>query len=155
MSYAFPTYQPVKYVPVSYASTHGAFLGYLFWIIGFTGAHRFYFGRPLTGALWFFTFGLFGIGWLIDAFLIPSMARDAGRRYAPGQVEYQLAWVLLYFGGFFGLHRFYQGKILTGLLYLMTLGLFGIGWLYDCCTMNEQISDVNRNRIRQYQPVWR
>jgi TM2 domain-containing membrane protein YozV len=39
---------------------------------GFTGAHRFYYGKPVTGTIWFFTFGLLGIGWLIDVFLIPA-----------------------------------------------------------------------------------
>lgn len=33
--------------------------------------------------------------------------------------------------GGFGLHRFYVGKVFTGLLYLVTFGLMGIGILYD------------------------
>jgi len=36
------------------------------WILGFTGAHRFFFGKPLTGILWCFTGGLFGIGYVYD-----------------------------------------------------------------------------------------
>ena len=38
-------------------NTHSKLMGYLLWIFGFTGAHRFYFGKPITGTLWFFTFG--------------------------------------------------------------------------------------------------
>ncbi|MEC8719654.1 MAG: NINE protein, partial [Verrucomicrobiota bacterium] len=34
-------------------NTHSKLIGYLLWIVGFTGAHRFYFGKPLTGTLWF------------------------------------------------------------------------------------------------------
>lgn len=34
------------------------------------------------------------------------------------------------FGGF-GIHRFYVGKVGTGILYMFTLGLFGIGWIHD------------------------
>ncbi len=40
--------------------------------------------------------------------------------------------VLLYFfGGAFGLHRFYTNRIITGVLYMGTMGLFGIGLIYD------------------------
>jgi TM2 domain len=33
---------------------------------------RFYVGRPASGIVWLLTGGLFGIGWLIDFFLIPD-----------------------------------------------------------------------------------
>ena len=48
--------------------THSKVIGYVLWIFGFLGAHRFYYGKPVTGTIWLFTFGLFGIGWLIDLF---------------------------------------------------------------------------------------
>ena len=59
--------------------THSKTIGYLLWIFGFTGAHRFYFGKPVSGAIWFFTLGLLGIGWLIDLFLIPVDGSAGGR----------------------------------------------------------------------------
>ena len=145
----FPvTYPPhkqhlVKYVPVGFADTHSKAVGYLLWVIGFTGAHRFYYGKPLTGILWFFTFGLFGIGWLVDAFLIPSMDREADYQFRPGTIDYNLAWVLLVFVGLFGIHRFYMGKPITGVLYLLTGGLAGIGIVYDVLTLNGQVNDLN------------
>ena len=47
------------------------------------------------------------------------------------------------FLGALGIHRFYIGKIGTGLLWLFTGGLCGIGWLYDFCTLNDQIDERN------------
>lgn len=124
--------------------THSPIIGYLLWIFGFTGAHRFYYGKPVTGAIWFFTAGLLGVGWFIDLFLIPGMDRRAAQRYTAGNYDYTVAWILLTFLGIFGLHRFYLGKIFTGLIWLFTLGFFGIGWLYDFCTLNEQVDERNR-----------
>jgi TM2 domain-containing membrane protein YozV len=126
--------------------THSKTIGYILWLFGFLGAHRFYYGRPVTGVIWFFTLGLLGIGWLIDLFLIPSMERAADRRFAAGRVDYSVAWLLLTFLGLLGIHRFYMGKIGTGLLYLLSGGLFGFGYLYDYCTLNSQISQINSRR---------
>ena len=124
--------------------THSKTIGYILWIVGFMGAHRFYYGRKLTGILWFFTVGLFLIGWIVDLFLIPSLDRAADRRYAAGNLDYSIAWILLVFLGIFGVLRFYQGKILSGLLYLISGGLLGVGYVYDLLTLNEQIDEQNR-----------
>ena len=124
--------------------THSVLLGYLLWIFGFIGAHRFYYGKQVTGVIWFFTLGLFFIGWIIDLFLIPSMEREAERRFVAGPVDYNLTWVLLTFLGIFGIHRFYMGKIGTGVLWLLTGGLLGVGWIYDFCTLNSQVDERNR-----------
>jgi TM2 domain-containing membrane protein YozV len=124
--------------------THSKTVGYLLWIFGFTGAHRFYYGRQITGVIWFFTLGLLGIGWLIDLFLIPGMDRAADRKYATGRYDYSVAWVLLTFFGWAGLPRFYLGKVGTGLVWLLTGGIFGIGWVYDFLTMNRQVDEKNR-----------
>ena len=124
-------------------NTHSKTIGYILWIFGFMGAHRFYYGRPVTGTIWFFTLGLFFIGWIVDLFLIPSMDRSADIRYVEGPVDYNLAWILLTFLGVFGIHRFYLGKIVTGIIYLFTGGLFLIGVIYDLWTLNEQIAEIN------------
>jgi len=123
--------------------THSKLIGYVLWVVGFTGSHRFYYGKPVSGTIWFFTAGLLLVGWIIDLFLIPSMARRADRRYVAGPIDYSLAWILLTFLGVFGVHRFYLGKWGTGILYLVTLGIFGIGLIYDFWTLNSQISELN------------
>jgi TM2 domain-containing membrane protein YozV len=125
-------------------NTHSKLYGYLLWIFGFTGSHRFYYGKPISGTIWFFTLGLLLIGWIIDLFLIPSMDRAADFKYEPGPKHYTVSWILLTFLGVFGIHRFYLGKWITGILYLCTGGLFLIGYLYDLWTLNSQISEVNR-----------
>ena len=123
--------------------THLLLMGYLLWLFGFTGAHRFYYGKPITGTIWFFTLGLLGIGWVIDLFLMPGMERAAERRYVAGPCDYNIAWILLTFLGFLGIHRFYMGKVITGVIYLLTGGLFLVGYLYDMWTLNEQVSELN------------
>ena len=42
-----------------------------------------------------------------------------------------VAFFLCLFLGFIGIHRFYVGKVGTGILYLFTGGIFGIGWIVD------------------------
>ncbi|MFC4253353.1 MAG: NINE protein [Sinimarinibacterium flocculans] len=128
---------------MSQHNTHHMPVGYALWIFGFMGAHRFYYGRQITGTIWFFTLGLLFIGWIVDLFLIPGMDRDADRRYRGGPINYSVAWILLTFLGIFGIHRFYQGKWITGILYLLTVGVFGLGILYDYWTLNEQIDERN------------
>ena len=42
-----------------------------------------------------------------------------------------IAFLLCFFLGYLGFHKFYEGKVGTGILYIFTVGLFGIGWLID------------------------
>jgi len=124
-------------------NSHSLLIGYLLWIFGFMGAHRFYYGRPVTGTIYFFTLGLFFIGWIIDLLLIPGMQNSANENFVLGPYDYNLSWILLTFLGVFGVHRFYQQKWLSGLLYLLTGGVFLLGVIYDYWTLNDQLSQLN------------
>ena len=128
-------------------NTHSMAVGYILWIFGFIGSHRFYFGRPISGTIYFFTLGLFLIGWLVDLFLIPDMERAADAKYTSGDKDYTVSWILLTFLGILGIHRFYLGKWITGLIWLLTGGLFLVGLLYDLWTLNTQIDEVNRGVV--------
>jgi TM2 domain-containing membrane protein YozV len=49
---------------------------YLLWFFfGFLGVHKFYLNKTAWGLVYFFTGGLFMIGWLVDLFTIPSQVR--------------------------------------------------------------------------------
>ncbi|OII10541.1 hypothetical protein BIU97_10460 [Curtobacterium sp. MCBA15_009] len=53
------------------------------------------------------------------------------------------AYKWIYFFGIIGAHRYYMGKIGTGILYTFTAGLFGIGTLVDVFTLDKQIAEIN------------
>ena len=46
-----------------------------------------------------------------------------------------VAFLLCLFLGYIGVHKFYEGKVGMGILYIFTVGLFGIGWLIDCIVL--------------------
>lgn len=141
--------------------THSKLVGYLLWFFGFTGAHRFYFGKNKTGILWFFTGGFFLIGWLVDVFLIPAMDRQADRRFTQGPADYTLAWLFLALLGVVGFHRIYLGKVFSGILqalvFWILLGgitltglvilapLAYVVFLIDFLTLNQQVDRRNRD----------
>src|SRR5262249_54038067 len=57
-----------------------AFFLWLACALGFCGMHRFYLGRPVTGVIWLFTFGLLGFGQLIDLFRLPGLVAEENAR---------------------------------------------------------------------------
>jgi hypothetical protein len=68
-------------------------LAYLLWFVGGPlGLHKFYLGRPGIGLLYFFTFGLFMIGWVVDLFTLPYQVRVANllQQYPPDGLETEL-----------------------------------------------------------------
>lgn len=53
------------------------------------------------------------------------------------------AYLLWFFLGGLGVHKFYLGKFGMGILYLFTFGIFGIGWLIDLFTLGSQVDNYN------------
>lgn len=143
-------------------NTHSKLIGYVLWVFGFMGVHRFYYGKPVSATIWLCTFGVFGIGWLIDLFLIPGMDDEADKRFTEGVYDYSLAWLLLTFLGMFGAHRLYMGKWFSGLAFLIVtlscttggamffpfiflgLPIVFLGVVYDFWTLNSQLNEMNR-----------
>ena len=46
-----------------------------------------------------------------------------------------VSFLLCLFLGYLGAHKFYEGKAGMGLVYIFTVGLFGIGWIIDCISI--------------------
>lgn len=57
------------------------------------------------------------------------------------------------FGGCFGLHKFMERKIGLGILYLLTFGLFGIGWTIDCIIYFVKIFQTKPKTVKEPLPV--
>ena len=135
--------------------THSILVGYLLWILGFTGSHRFYYGKPISGTIWLCTGGLFLMGWLIDLFLIPIMDSQAERRFATGRYNYTVSWMLLTFLGTLGLHRLYLGKIsgliilgssLMAILFPPLILISMIFLIIDFWNLNSTVDELNRRQ---------
>src|SRR3712207_6058536 len=62
-------------------NTGVAYLLWCTWFLGFAGVHRLYNGKYVSGVIWLFTFGLFGIGQVIDLALIPGMVEEKNLKY--------------------------------------------------------------------------
>jgi len=53
------------------------------------------------------------------------------------------AYLLWFFFGLIGIHKFYLGKTGMGILYIFTAGLFSIGWIVDLFTLGKQVDKYN------------
>lgn len=65
-------------------STGTAYLMMLFALIGVNGVQHFYLGKVGRGVLWLLTFGLLGVGIIIDLFTLPSQVKTVNARRAVG-----------------------------------------------------------------------
>jgi TM2 domain-containing membrane protein YozV len=110
--------------------------------LGWLGVHRFYTGRIVSGIFQLLTFGGFGIWVLID--LIMIISGDFKDRYnrpleqkpvMGGSRSWVTAAFLCLFLGWLGVHRFYTGRVVSGIFQLLTFGGFGIWVLVDLITI--------------------
>lgn len=95
-------------------------------------------------------YGVFSILFLIPAVIINQSAKAAPNQSSTGQT--QKSWLttllLCLFFGHVGVHRFYVGKIASGIVYLCTMGCFGIGSLIDLIVIAMgKFTDKNGNII--------
>lgn len=67
-------------------------------------------------------------------------------RLAPKELGIAYALMLFSLIGLCGIQHFYLGKVGRGVLWLLTLGLFGIGLLVDVFTLPQQVKNVNARR---------
>jgi hypothetical protein len=55
------------------------------------------------------------------------------------------AYILWFFLGLLGAHKFYLDKFGMGILYMLTCGLFFIGWIVDLFTLGKQVDQHNKS----------
>lgn len=128
----------------------------LCFFLGALGAHRFYNKKMLTGILQLITLGGLGIWAIIDLILIltkkfkinndknltpVSNLEESNKEWL---TTFLLCWVL----GVFGAHRFYNKKIGTGILQLLTVGGLGLWMIIDLVDIaRHQFLDKNGRKV--------
>jgi len=81
----------------------------------------------------------------------PSQDAVAMMRYDAAKRSVLIAYLLWFFLGTFGVHRFYAGKVGTGVLQLVTLGGLGIWALVDLILLaTGNFRDGDGERITQW-----
>jgi TM2 domain-containing membrane protein YozV len=58
--------------------------------------------------------------------------------------SFVVAYLLWFFLGLLGIHRFYLGRPVSGVIWLLTGGLLGIGWFFDLFWTGVMVDDDNR-----------
>ena len=64
-----------------------------------------------------------------------------------------VAYLLWFFFGLLGVHKFYVNKFGMGILYLLTAGLCLVGWIIDLFTIPSQVRHFNKSIKRLSQAI--
>ena len=131
---------------------------FLCFFLGALGIHRFYLGKTKSAILQLITLGGLGIWALIDLILlitnklkINETKRDIqeiGQDTEISDKNWFITFVLCLIFGILGIHRFYLGKIKSGIIQLFTLGGLGIWALIDLFEIaTHQFTDSNKKLI--------
>lgn len=122
--------------------------------LGIFGAYHYYLENVRLGLVYTFTFGTFGIGWIVDLFRMPKLVRKAGLDKKSVGTAYIMAMPPF---GLFGAHHYYLGNYFLGIMYTCTLGIFTIGWITDLFRMkrlvqasNDTTSDYGTTKVTAY-----
>eukprot|EP00163_Fabomonas_tropica_P001119 TRINITY_DN10851_c0_g1_i1.p1 TRINITY_DN10851_c0_g1~~TRINITY_DN10851_c0_g1_i1.p1 ORF type:complete len:368 (+),score=37.66 TRINITY_DN10851_c0_g1_i1:30-1106(+) len=124
---------------------------FLLWLppAGIIGLHHFYLKRPGFGVFYLFTLGGIGLGWLVDLWRLPWLYYDinTGRQPLPSGTWLNTnfdTYMMWFPFGLVGLHHFYLRRPLFGALYMVSFGLFGLGWLADLFRIPSLVREANR-----------
>lgn len=99
----------------------------------FLGWHHFYMRNFAIGFLYLFTFGVYGVGWVLDGFFMPSLV-DQSNTKEKYTTDLEILKTYLIAASPFGVlggHQYYSGRKLWGLSYTLTLGGCGVWWMID------------------------
>ncbi len=90
-----------------------------------------------------------GCGW--DSRIVPKAPPPRLVDPNPSPYNRLAALLLCVLVGFFGLHRFYVGKVGTGVIWLLTLGFLGVGQVYDLVLIaTGEFRDIDNRRVLRW-----
>ena len=84
-----------------------------------------------------------------DYAISPERYKAVMKVYQDRKTRKAIAYILWFFLGCFGLHRFYVGDFKKGLLFLLTLGLCGFGWIIDVFFIGRRVDEYNEQQMKE------